>query len=253
MTRTPLLDRPTRPDDLRPSAPTGRRGGRIFAVVLGVLLLAAVAVLMFATDIAREPLDGTPAVPADTAPEVAPPAEEPAAEPAEAPIRYGEELRANWIVIGIAADDVLNVRSGPGVSFDVIGELTLTSPELESTGYIADVGDQLWRQIVVPGDGVGWVNAKFLGDIPPPPSAEIRYREEPRANWDVDGVAADDVLNVRAGPGVSSEIVATLAPDAAELESTGRIADVGTALWREIVVPGDGAGWVNAAFLTETE
>lgn len=37
-----------------------------------------------------------------------------------------------------------------------------------------------------------------------------------------------------------------------ELESTGRIADVGTALWRKVVVPGDGVGWVNAAFLTET-
>ena len=36
------------------------------------------------------------------------------------------------------------------------------------------------------------------------------------------------------------------------IQSTGRIADVGTTLWREIVVPGDGVGWVNAAFLTET-
>lgn len=81
---------------------------------------------------------------------------------------------------------------------------------------------------------------------------DVRYREELRANWDVVGVAADDVLNVRAGPGVSAEIVATLAPETAELESTGRIADVGTALWREVVVPGDGVGWVNAAFLTET-
>jgi pyruvate/2-oxoglutarate dehydrogenase complex dihydrolipoamide acyltransferase (E2) component len=81
---------------------------------------------------------------------------------------------------------------------------------------------------------------------------EIRYAEEPRANWDVTGVTADDTLNVRSSPGVDGSIIATLRPDTAELESTGRIARVGDQLWREIIVPGDGAGWVNAAYLTET-
>jgi hypothetical protein len=81
---------------------------------------------------------------------------------------------------------------------------------------------------------------------------EIRYAEEPRANWDVTGVAADDTLNVRSSPGVAGDIIAALRPDTAELESTGRIARVSEQLWREIIVPGDGAGWVNAAYLTET-
>jgi chorismate-pyruvate lyase len=40
--------------------------------------------------------------------------------------------------------------------------------------------------------------------------------------------------------------------DTVELESTGRIAQVDGVLWREIVVPGDGAGWVHAGYLTET-
>ncbi len=84
------------------------------------------------------------------------------------------------------------------------------------------------------------------------PAAPVRYDEELRANWDVTGVAADDVLNVRDAPGVDGAIMATLTHDTAELESTGRIAYVGDALWREIVVPGDGVGWVNAAYLTET-
>jgi hypothetical protein len=80
----------------------------------------------------------------------------------------------------------------------------------------------------------------------------VRYDEEPRANWDVAGVAADDVLNVRDAPGVDGTIVATLAHDAAEFESTGRIAYVGQQLWREVIVPGDGVGWVSGAYLTET-
>lgn len=86
-------------------------------------------------------------------------------------------------------------------------------------------------------------------DTEPP---AVRYDEELRANWDVTGVADDDMLNVRDAPGVVGAIVATLAHDAAELESTGRIAHVGEQLWREVVVPGDGVGWVSAAYLTET-
>lgn len=80
----------------------------------------------------------------------------------------------------------------------------------------------------------------------------VRYGEELRANWDVTGVADDDVLNVRDLPGVEGAIIGMLAHDAAELESTGRIATVGEQLWREVVVPGDGVGWVAARYLTET-
>ncbi len=87
-------------------------------------------------------------------------------------------------------------------------------------------------------------------DRPDDATATPRYREEPRADWDVTGVAAGDVLNVRTGPGTTYRIVATLAHDAAEFESTGRVADVGDQLWREIVVPGATTGWVNAAYLT---
>lgn len=64
-------------------------------------------------------------------------------------------------------------------------------------------------------------------------------------------MAANDVLNVRAGPGISYGITATLSPNTFELESTGRIARVVGQLWREIRVPGGAAGWVNARYLTE--
>jgi hypothetical protein len=255
MTGTPLLERPTSPP--RPPAetpPTSRRN-LYFAIFIGLGLVAAIVLVAFPGVLDRGGTDVAPMVPADEVIEPAAPAPPaaPAEQPAEPPatITYGEELRANYIVTGVEPGDVLNVRTGPGVEFPIIAGLTPASPELESTGRIATVDGQRWREIVVPGNGVGWVNAAYLGDIPAPP-AGIRYREEPRANWDVTGVAADDVLNVRSGPGVAEPVVATLPPDAAEFESTGRIADVGTALWREIIVPGDGVGWVNAALLVET-
>ena len=87
---------------------------------------------------------------------------------------------------------------------------------------------------------------------PDEPGPAVVYGTEPRANWDVTGVSADDRLNVRTGPGVHNAVMATLTPDTGELESTGRIAQVDGALWREIIVPGDGTGWVNAAYLAET-
>ncbi|HSK90588.1 MAG TPA: SH3 domain-containing protein [Euzebyales bacterium] len=87
---------------------------------------------------------------------------------------------------------------------------------------------------------------------PDEPGPVVVYGTELRANWDVTGVSADDRLNVRTGPGVHNAVMATLAADTVELESTGRIARVDGALWREIVVPGDGTGWVNAGYLAET-
>jgi chorismate-pyruvate lyase len=133
----------------------------------------------------------------------------------------------------------------------VIATLAGNTAELESTGRIARVDGALWREIIVPGDGAGWVSARFLTETAPP-APVISYGTEPRANWDVSGLAAGDSLNVRTGPGVGNQVIATLAGNTAELESTGRIARVDGALWREIIVPGDGAGWVSARFLTET-
>lgn len=84
-----------------------------------------------------------------------------------------------------------------------------------------------------------------------PQEPVVRYGEEPPANWDVTGVAANDLLNVRGGPGVSHDITATLPPNMFELESNGRSARTDGQLWREIKVPGGTAGWVNARYLTE--
>jgi len=64
-------------------------------------------------------------------------------------------------------------------------------------------------------------------------------------------IEADDVLNVRAEPGVGAPIVDTLAPESVDIEATGRETIVEGARWVEIVRPGGGTGWVNAYYLTE--
>jgi uncharacterized membrane protein len=62
---------------------------------------------------------------------------------------------------------------------------------------------------------------------------------------DVAGVAADDVLNVRAEPDAEAEIVGTLAHDATDIEVI-RPNDDFTWGW---VATGEGMGWVSLAYL----
>ncbi|MEM9607679.1 MAG: hypothetical protein AAGA99_09665 [Actinomycetota bacterium] len=66
--------------------------------------------------------------------------------------------------------------------------------------------------------------------------------------WSVVGVDREDVLNVRSGPGVDADIVATLAPTAAGVVTTGRAQALSSSIWYEVEVDGV-AGWVNIAFL----
>jgi uncharacterized protein YraI len=62
-------------------------------------------------------------------------------------------------------------------------------------------------------------------------------------------VAEDDVLNLRSGPGVSNEIVATLSPHATDVQITGQGQSVAGSTWVPIAT-GQDTGWVNRAFLT---
>lgn len=65
------------------------------------------------------------------------------------------------------------------------------------------------------------------------------------ALYDVTGVAADDVLNVRAAPDASAPILATLAPDARGVEVVEPDAGQG---WGRVNVDGQ-SGWASLRFL----
>jgi hypothetical protein len=68
----------------------------------------------------------------------------------------------------------------------------------------------------------------------------------------VAGVASDDVLNMRSGPGVTYFTVGALAPDATvEVLENMRQATDG-ALWRLVRSETGEVGWVNSSFLTNT-
>lgn len=80
---------------------------------------------------------------------------------------------------------------------------------------------------------------------PPPRRAEGRLR------FVVRGVAPDDVLNVRTGPGSRYEVIGTIPPDATGVTgAAGGRRQVGQAIWREVTYAGV-RGWVNDRFLVE--
>jgi uncharacterized protein YraI len=62
------------------------------------------------------------------------------------------------------------------------------------------------------------------------------------------GVAHDDVLNVRGGPGTRYGITGTLAPTGADISVTGEARLLPTSIWYEITTAGE-AGWVSGTFI----
>lgn len=66
------------------------------------------------------------------------------------------------------------------------------------------------------------------------------------ALYDVSGVKADDVLNIRAAPSTGAEIVGTLQADAKNIEVVAADSENGWGM----VNAGEGTGWVSLAYLT---
>jgi hypothetical protein len=89
-------------------------------------------------------------------------------------------------------------------------------------------------------------------DPSPSPLAGVPYDGPPTqgraATLAVVGVAADDVLNVRAGPGTDQPVVGTLEPLAADVTATGRARQLPASIWLEVDL-GDQTGWSSSRYL----
>jgi hypothetical protein len=71
-----------------------------------------------------------------------------------------------YCVRGTDPSDTLNVRSGPGTGFDVVGELAWNAVEVPAGGYAApDDQGRPWYQVAYDG-GLGWSAAWYLEPAP---------------------------------------------------------------------------------------
>lgn len=77
--------------------------------------------------------------------------------PGEA-IDFGPRAGDTVAVIGVAYDDVLNVRSTPGVDGDVATTLAPLTNDLMALGNTRDVGSGFWVELEE-----GWVNLVYVG------------------------------------------------------------------------------------------
>lgn len=65
-------------------------------------------------------------------------------------------------VVGVAHDDVLNVREGPGVGFDITDTLEPTALDVPVTGEARLLPTSIWYEVET-SNGTGWVNSSFIG------------------------------------------------------------------------------------------
>ncbi len=65
-------------------------------------------------------------------------------------------------VMGVAFDDVLNVRAAPGANQTIVHELSPLADDIIATGHNRTLPQSIWYQVEV--DGItGWVSGAFVG------------------------------------------------------------------------------------------
>jgi hypothetical protein len=137
---------------------------------------------------------------------------------------------AKLAVAGVAANDTLKVRSGPGTEFNVLFELRPTATNAMATGHNRSLREAgFWSEIVAEGR-TGWANTSFLlqlgevNDITaalfPTPADRPAAKTMLELGW--------AVARTRAGDDPEAEVVVVDGPTAGDLgEITVDIVGVG--------------------------
>lgn len=128
----------------------------------------------------------------------------------------------------------LNVRSGPGPGYAVIGQLVqgqiVTIVGRDSLGA--------WLQVVLPTGLRGWVSALYITEMTDVAAVPVE------ATYDAVGLVTTGALNVRSGPGPWYSRV-TVVYQGELITLIGRIPD---ATWYKVLANGQ-EGWVDARFI----
>lgn len=72
------------------------------------------------------------------------------------------EPDASYRVVGVAADDRLNVRRQPGVGGEIVATLAADERGLLVSGERMEVDGGVWWTVLLPDRTEGWVNARYL-------------------------------------------------------------------------------------------
>ena len=144
-------------------------------------------------------------------------------------------------VIDHLRGDSLNVRSGPGTGYGVVGSIPFDAVNVMSAGLVAkDDQERNWL-VVRYGSTEGWSAGWLL----------VPCEVIAAADYCVIDTTCDDRLNVRLGPGTGYDRIGSLSFNATGVEATGAVAtDANERVWRQIRHYRD-VGWVAGWFVTE--
>jgi hypothetical protein len=78
------------------------------------------------------------------------------------PIDFGPAEGDIIAVIGVAHDDVLNLRAAPGADQEIVAEIPNLADGLTALGNTRDIGDSFWIEVEYDGT-TGWVHYSFIG------------------------------------------------------------------------------------------
>nr|CAA6825327.1 MAG: SH3 domain-containing protein [uncultured Thiotrichaceae bacterium] len=75
-------------------------------------------------------------------------------------------------VNNVQSDDALNIRSGAGATYPIIGTIPHNGRTVMSTGQTQQNGRSTWAEVVWLGQ-IGWVNSRFLSDSMQAPQQQV--------------------------------------------------------------------------------
>jgi uncharacterized protein YraI len=148
---------------------------------------------------------------------------------------------ADLCVVDHAAGETMNVRSGPGTEYEVVGTLPFDQTGVHATGVAAnDTGGQAWKEIDYFG-APAWVASWLLTPQACNVAAPLDYC--------ITGATCLERVGVRSGPGTSYLKLGTLPFDSAALQGTGASsADGDGRAWQQVRFRGS-VGWVASWLL----
>jgi hypothetical protein len=65
-------------------------------------------------------------------------------------------------VVGVSYDDVLNIRDGPGIRYNIAGALEPTASDIPVTGEARLLPTSIWYEVST-ADKTGWLSGDFIG------------------------------------------------------------------------------------------
>jgi hypothetical protein len=134
------------------------------------------------------------------------------------PIDFGPAAGDEVAVVGVAHDDILNVRAAPGTDSEVVAELDPTATGLIATGRARSLPESIWFEVEVDAI-VGWVSSAFIGylGLTDDATAEVieTLGETPGAETMLDlGLIVAEAMSSAEPP---SRIVMSVAPTVGDL------------------------------------